>query len=152
VSRWLEAARAAPAPPVSADAPQKDRKDQKGGHRGAFGAFDPFGDACGETPCAPFPASPGAASCQPVAAGNRAERAAIEAERAARLGPPKPPDVYAAKVAAFATRPPAAPCSTCGRRAWARERGTMAWWCVPCAHAAPGWTFQDPDEEGMHDG
>ncbi len=70
-------------------------------------------------------------------------------------GPKAPPaDLLAALragkpavVATLATRPPAAPCPTCNARWWAGERGT--WWCVACAHAAPGWTFRDPDETDM---
>lgn len=67
-------------------------------------------------------------------------------------GPAAPPAALLAElraqkrdiVATLAARPPAAPCPTCGGRWWAGERGT--WWCVPCAHAAPGWTFRDSDE------
>jgi hypothetical protein len=47
-------------------------------------------------------------------------------------------------------RPPG-PCARCHGQHWAREEGAVAWRCVPCAQAEPGWTFQDPDEAGMHD-
>ena len=47
------------------------------------------------------PATPGAASCQPVDAGDHEERAAIESAARAVFGPPDPPDVHAAKVTAL---------------------------------------------------
>lgn len=51
-------------------------------------------------------------------------------------------------VATLSTRP-GAPCAVCGRGHWAREQGTAPWLCVPCRHAAPSWTFRDPDETDM---